>query len=214
MIDVVENGTATNIKSNQYSIAGKTGTCQINYWKRKQGESKSYNASFAGFFPADNPKYSCIVVINDPKENGFYGATVAAPVFKEIADKVFAYDLELHEVFVSKKDNSSPYTKNGNNEDTQIVLNELDIPFGADNSNWIIANAKKDQVLLKARKIEEDLKSGFIPDLREMGIQDVLFLLENSGLKVYFYGKGAIKKQSIEKGERFKIGSKIILELA
>jgi len=67
MIDVVENGTATNIKSNQYSIAGKTGTCQINYWKRKEGELKSYNASFVGFFPANNPKYSCIVVINDPK---------------------------------------------------------------------------------------------------------------------------------------------------
>ena len=214
MIDVVENGTATNIKNNQYSIAGKTGTCQINYGKRKQGEPKSYNASFAGFFPADNPKYSCIVVINDPKENGFYGAIVAAPVFKEIADKVFAYDLELHEVFISEKNNSSPYTKNGDNGDAQIVLNELDIPFDADNSNWIIANVKKDQVLLKARKIEQDLKSGFIPDLRGMGIQDVLFLLENSGLKVHFSGKGTIKKQSIEKGERFKTGSKIILELA
>ena len=214
MIDVVENGTATNIKSSQYSIAGKTGTCQINYWKRKEGELKSYNASFVGFFPANNPKYSCIVVINDPKENGFYGATVAAPVFKEIADKVFAYDLELHKVFISEKNNNLPYTKNGNNRDVQIVFNELDIPFDADNSNWIIANAKKDKVLLKARKIEEDLKSGFIPDLRGMAIQDVLFLLENSGVEIHFSGKGTIKKQSIEKGERFKTGSKIILELA
>jgi len=214
MIDVVENGTATNIKSNQYSIAGKTGTCQINYWKRKEGESKSYNASFAGFFPANNPKYSCIVVINDPKENGFYGATVAAPVFKEIADKVFSYDLDLHKVFISEENNNLPYTKNGNNRDVQIIFNELDIPFDADNSNWIIANTKKDKVLLKARKIEEDLKSGFIPDLRGMAIQDVLFLLENSGIEIYFSGKGTIKKQSIEKGERFKTGSKIILELA
>jgi len=214
MINVVERGTATNIKSNQYKIAGKTGTCQLKYWERKDGERKSYQASFVGFFPASNPKYSCIVVIHDPKENGFYGGTVAAPVFKEIADKVFAYDLELHKVFISEKNNNLPYTKNGNNRDVQIVFNELDIPFDADSSKWIIANAKKDKVLLKARKIEEDLESGFIPDLRGMAIQDVLFLLENSGIEIYFSGKGTIKKQSIEKGERFKTGSKIILELA
>ena len=214
MIDVVERGTATNIKSNQYSIAGKTGTSQINYWKRKQGEPKSYNASFAGFFPADNPKYSCIVFIQNPKENGFYGGIVAAPIFKEIADKVFASDLELHEVFTSEKNSSSPYTKNGNNEDVQAVFRELEIPFQADNANWVIANAKKDVVELKTRKIEEDLRSGFIPDLRGMGIQDVLFLLENNGLKVSFSGKGTVKKQSIQKGKQFKTGNEIILELA
>ena len=63
-------------------------------------------------------------------------------------------------------------------------------------------------------EIEEDLKNGFIPDLKGMGIQDVLFLLENSGLKVHFSGKGTIKKQSLKKGKRFKNGSEIILELA
>ena len=214
MIQVVERGTAKNIKSNQYSIAGKTGTCQLNYWKRKKGETKSYQTSFVGFFPADNPKYSCIVVINDPTENGHYGGTVAAPVFKEIADKVFALDLELHEVFESNKITSSPYTKNGNNDDVQIVLSELNIPFRADKANWVISSAKQDEVVLKTRKIEEDLKSGFIPDLRGMGIQDVLFLLENNGLTVHFSGKGTIKKQSLKKGKRFKNGSEIILELA
>ena len=214
MIQVVERGTAKNIKSNQYSIAGKTGTCQLNYWKRKKGETKSYQTSFVGFFPADNPKYSCIVVINDPIENGHYGGTVAAPVFKEIADKVFASDLELHELFEPNKITSSPYTKNGSNDDAQIVLSELNIPFQADKTNWVIASAKQDEVVLKTRNIEEDLKSGFIPDLRGMGIQDVLFLLENSGLKVHFSGKGTIKKQSLKKGKRFKNGSEIILELA
>ena len=214
MIQVVERGTAKNIKSKQYSIAGKTGTCQLNYWKRKKGEKKSYQASFAGFFPADNPKYSCIVVISNPTENGFYGAKVAAPVFKEIADKVFASDLELHEVFTAQKNTSSPYTKNGNNYDAQVVLSELNIPFQADKTNWIIASAKQDIIELKTRKIEEDLKDGFIPKLRGMGIQDVLFLLENNGLKVHFSGKGTIKNQSLKKGKRFKNGSEIILELA
>ena len=139
LVQVVERGTAKNIRNNQYSIAGKTGTCQINYWKRKEGEPKSYQASFVGFFPANNPKYSCIVVINDPKENGNYGGTVAAPVFKEIADKVFASDIDLLEVITPDKLTSLPYIKNGNNYDTQAVLNNLDIAFRADKANWIIA---------------------------------------------------------------------------
>jgi len=214
MIQVVERGTAKNIYSKQYSIAGKTGTCQLNYWKRKKGEKKSYQTSFVGFFPADKPKYSCIVVINDPIENGHYGGTVAAPVFKEIADKIFAFDLELHKAIEPKKNTSSPYTKNGNNYDAQVVLRELNIPFQADKTNWIIASAKQDIIELKTRKIEEDLKNGFIPELKGMGIQDVLFLLENNGLKVYFSGKGTIKNQSLKKGKRFKNGSEIILELA
>ncbi len=214
MIDVVERGTATNIKSNQYKIAGKTGTSQVRYWERKKGEEQRYQASFAGFFPADNPKYSCIVLINNPTENGFYGGIVAAPIFKEIADKVFASDLDLHEVFLSGKITESPFTKNGNNTDAQTVLQDLNIPFDAENSNWIIANAKQEKVELKTRKIQEDLRSGFIPNLKGMGIQDVLFLLENSGLTVRFSGKGTIKKQSLEKGKRFKNGSEIILELA
>jgi cell division protein FtsI (penicillin-binding protein 3) len=214
MVAVVENGTAQNIKSKRYSIAGKTGTCQINYWKRKEGESKSYKASFAGFFPADNPIYSCIVVIHDPKENGFYGGAVAAPVFKEIADKAFAVDLNLHEAFLSENRNPIPYTKNGYTDDVQFVLNELEIPFDSDNSSWMIASSKPEKIELKTRKIEEDLKNGFVPNLKGMGIQDVLFLLENSGLIVNFSGKGTIKKQSIEKGKQFRSGSKIILELA
>jgi cell division protein FtsI (penicillin-binding protein 3) len=214
MVDVVERGTAQNIKSNRYSIAGKTGTCQINYWKRKENESKSYKASFVGFFPAYNPRYSCIVVIHDPKENGFYGGIVAAPVFKEIADKAFAVDLNLHKAFLSENQNPIPYTKNGYTDDVQLVLNELEIPFESDNSSWMIASSKPEKIQLKTRKIEEDLKNGFIPNLKGMGIQDVLFLLENNGLIVSFSGKGTIKKQSIEKGKQFRSGSKIILELA
>ncbi len=184
------------------------------FWKRKEGESKSYKASFVGFFPADNPIYSCIVVIHDPKENGFYGGAVAAPVFKEIADKAFAFDLTLHEAFLSENRNPIPYTKNGYTNDVQFVLNELEIPFESDNSSWMIASSKPEKIQLKTRKIEEDLKNGFIPNLKGMGIQDVLFLLENSGLIVNFSGKGTIKKQSIEKGKQFRSGSKIMLELA
>lgn len=84
----VEKGTAKSIYTPNLKIAGKTGTARFEYWK-KDGPPK-YQASFAGFYPADNPKYTCIVVINQPDiSKGFYGATVSAPVFKEIAGKTF-----------------------------------------------------------------------------------------------------------------------------
>ena len=83
---VVERGTAKNIYDENFSMAGKTGTCQTNYWT---GDTQ-YISSFVGFFPVENPKYSCIVVVHKPnKRLGYYGATVAAPVFKEIAQKIY-----------------------------------------------------------------------------------------------------------------------------
>jgi cell division protein FtsI (penicillin-binding protein 3) len=92
--NVVKRGTATNIHSKDYSIAGKTGTCQAQYWT----DSLHYIASFTGFFPVNKPKYSCIVVIHKPTKISYYGNIVAAPVFKKIAQKVFAATPELFTV--------------------------------------------------------------------------------------------------------------------
>src|SRR5690606_30406797 len=93
LVGVVERGTARNISDADYQIAGKTGTAQ----KIVDGRyTKSYYASFDGHFPDDKPKHRCIVVIDNPKGYSRYGSDAAAPVFKEIADKVFATDLELH----------------------------------------------------------------------------------------------------------------------
>ena len=87
MSNVVKRGTAENIYDKNFSMAGKTGTCQTDYWK---GETQ-YISSFAGYFPAENPKYSCIVVIHKPnKKIGYYGNIVAAPVFKKIAHKIYS----------------------------------------------------------------------------------------------------------------------------
>ncbi len=84
---VVETGTATSLQNELVSIAGKTGTCQLNYWKKA---THDYQASFAGYFPAENPRYSCIVVVNKPNYyRGYYGASVAGPVFKAIAENIY-----------------------------------------------------------------------------------------------------------------------------
>jgi cell division protein FtsI (penicillin-binding protein 3) len=109
MKNVVEkkHGTAHNIFSPNFSMAGKTGTCQTEYWI----ESKRYISSFVGYFPAENPKYSCIVVIHKPDyKKGYYGNIVAAPVFKKIAQKIYTdtpiidtvKDLEVSSASVEK----------------------------------------------------------------------------------------------------------------
>ena len=117
MLNVVKRGTAENIYDANFSMAGKTGTCQTDYWK---GETQ-YISSFAGYFPADNPKYSCIVVIHKPdKKIGYYGNVVAAPVFKQIAHKIYSDTPVQDEVSVGSqiaevnKDYNNYYNKANN----------------------------------------------------------------------------------------------------
>ena len=122
LYDVVhhKNGTAKNIKSNNIKIAGKTGTSQVGYGTDKV----DYISSFVGYFPAENPKYSCIVVINKPNKNkGYYGSDVAAPVFKRIAEKIssrnpvienYIYSEMIKNIEISEKE----YTTNSNNIDS------------------------------------------------------------------------------------------------
>ena len=215
LIGVVEEGTAKNIKTSNYLIAGKTGTTVINFNKRAEGEKKEYQASFAGFFPADNPKYSCIVVVNNPKRNGHYGGSVAAPIFKELADKVYASDMSIHKALEQLDITASlPKVQQGSVEETNIVLSEFEINTVSTDANWMVAKTSKEQVFLEVRKVERDLQNGNMPDLRGMGIQDAIYLLETYGLIVQYLGSGSIQNQSIKKGEGFKKGSVIKLELA
>jgi cell division protein FtsI (penicillin-binding protein 3) len=114
-----EGGTAYNIKSDIFKIAGKTGTCQIDY----DTENVQYVSTFVGYFPADKPKYSCIVVIHKPnKQKGYYGSTVAAPVFKKIAEKLYSISPQIKSeiswinINQNIKDNNKVniYSTNGN----------------------------------------------------------------------------------------------------
>ncbi len=88
--NVVEKGTGRSLYSPDFSMAGKTGTAQTEYWMKDFASNRRYISSFAGYFPAENPKYSCIVIIHKPKvSTGYYGADVAGPVFKSIAQKIY-----------------------------------------------------------------------------------------------------------------------------
>ena len=215
LIGVVKEGTARDIYSDKYEIAGKTGTAVLNYADRKEGEEKMYQASFVGFFPAHSPKYSCIVLINNPKKGRIYGGKIAAPIFKELSDKVFAMDMDIHNtISKSRSLNDIPDLKHGEVEKTNFVLNNLGIAYKQINSTYMLSQNSDNEVILLPSKIEEELQNGIMPDLTGINLEDALYLLERYGFKVEISGSGGIVKQSVRRGEGLIRGSVIKLELA
>ena len=207
---VVENGTARNIKNSYYKIAGKTGTAQ----KIVNGKHiKKYNTSFVGYFPANDPQYSCIIIIDKPKGFRQYGSNVAAPVFKEIADKIYARDLKMHAPYIARqnvKEGIFPVIKAGNREDLQKICDEFLIPNQAlTDEEWVKAQRKDNAVLWTTDEIAPEV----IPDVLGMTLRDAIFLLENHGLQVSHKGSGRITAQSILPGQKILKGSRITLTL-
>jgi len=188
MENVVIKGTATNIYSPNFSMAGKTGTAKkyMPRVKNEKGEwegghysTKNYVASFVGFFPVDKPKYSCIVVIHNPnKDTGYYGASVAGPIFKEIAQKIYT---------------TTPI-------DNQSVEDKVE--FASINNQYKEYN----KAIIK--------QYTNVPNVEGMSGMDAVSLLENLGLKVKFSGVGKVNYQSLKKGEKLVKGTTIILKLS
>jgi len=125
--NVVVRGTGQKLFSESFSMAGKTGTARTEYWKEDWDSKKLYISSFTGYFPAENPKYSCIVVIHKPKvETGYYGADVSGPVFKDIAQKIYTSNHIINNIdnnspnFTSVKDNYNSYYTISNQELKEI----------------------------------------------------------------------------------------------
>ncbi len=211
---VVLHGTATNIKNNNYSIAGKTGTAQVAQGSKGYNkQDKVYQASFVGYFPADNPLFSCIVVINQPdKTKGFYGNKVAGSVFKTIADKVYAKSYQMHPNKQAKINHKAPISTNGNREDLTTVFNTIDVNVnnaGID-ADWVLTSRRDTTVKYLTRKISRKV----VPNVKGMSSKDAIFLLENAGLKVSVRGIGVVDKQSIIPGKRIKRGDKITISLS
>jgi len=203
-------GTAKAINTKEYKISGKTGTTE--YYDLKLGaHNEQYRASFAGFFPTDNPKYSMIVVINRPQTD-YYGALAAAPVFKKIADRIFKTDRTMNPpVQASEDDIKTPLSKNGNKDDLEQVLTSVLTPVKNNNVNseWITTEAQKDIVVFKRNNIENNK----VPNLKYMGAKDAIYLLESIGIKPIIKGRGFVVSQSIAAGVNIKKGMKVILEL-
>ncbi len=199
---VVENGTAKNVHNEDYKIAGKTGTAQ----KLVNGKyTKSYYTSFAGYFPADNPKYSAIVVIDSPKGFNAYGGDVSAPVFKEIADRIYAQDLELNgnslpqSLMANSGDQDFPYVQSGRLEDLQLICNRFGISnhlTSEDGAGWVKSAFNNKSIQWKSNKVDAPI----VPDVGGMSLRDALYVLENKGLRVMYQGKGRVKNQSISPG--------------
>ena len=216
MEGVVTNGTAKSLRSASYKIAGKTGTAQIG----KVNGKMTYQASFVGYFPADNPKYSCIVVVTAPTGDAYYGGIVAGPVFKEVADKVYATSLEIHKPINSDEPlyaHKVPHVKSGSKQHVALVLDQLKIKSVgvSDNEEWVSSSMSRDStsVRMQAIKTEELLRKGLIPDIIGMSARDALFLLENKGIRVSLTGSGAVATQSLPVGTPFKKGTEIKLHL-
>lgn len=212
---VVEEGTAKSINSKNLAISGKTGTAQIANksmgYKSKAGVT--YSASFVGFFPSDNPKYSCIVVVNNPRQRGFYGSGVAAPVFKNIANKVYAMSLDIINP-INEEENmiQIPLSLSGDKEDVLTIVDYTNFhnQYKMGTSNWLMAHADDSTLYIK----DKFIATNRIPDVRGLGLKDAIFILENVGLSVKVYGRGKVRKQSLPVGQGFSKGERIVIELS
>ena len=211
---VVEHGTAMNLRDADYKIAGKTGTAQIARGRSgyRSGSVISYQASFVGYFPAENPMYSCIVVVSAPSNSVYYGNLVAGPVFKEISDKVYstAFFRDFATINIDDKRAGAPDAGNGYKEDINQVLRDLGISYRrTSNDSWVTTRESGDTIRLAPVR----LVPGLVPDVRGMTLRDAMFLLENSGLRVVHSGRGRVRRQSPEHGAKIYEGSVVNLDL-
>ena len=205
------NGTAQYIfAKSPYRVAGKTGTARI---AGPNGYDGRYRASFAGYFPAESPRYSCIVVIADTKSGVYYGSSIAGPVFRELANKVYATDPSFHTTSAGllAEKCKLPGSKDGAQTDLIQLYQTLEMPYqGNSSGDWVTVTTSDSVAVLRPRSIEANR----VPDVRGMGLRDALYLLENAGLQVKTLGMGTVRRQSIAPGSDLTTSQAITLELS
>ena len=210
---VVEDGTAKNLRNSVYKIAGKTGTAQIAD-QRHGYKQKKYLASFVGYFPADDPHYSCIVVVSAPSNSVYYGNLVAGPVFREVADKVYATSLDLQRDYLvySATANTAPFSKNGDVKETEKVFGDLGISYESPEgeSPWAVVTSQDTVVVMRSLRVIP----GLVPNVKGMGLKDAMYLLEKEKIRVIADGWGTVKKQSVPPGSRVTPGMKVYLDMS
>ena len=210
--NVVETGTGNNIKNNTYGIAGKTGTAVHSYKNLKR-----YNASFAGFFPSENPRYTCLVVVKDIPAYG----RQAALVFKSIADCVVAVDEKLSSSGIksvwpkleedSAKALQRPILEKGDQEELARAYKLLKIPYqSADNdSRWVYYQAATDSTPAVYQPYSP--AEGKIPNCHGMTAKDAVELLHSLGYRARVRGYGKVSSQSPKSGSSAAQGATVVL---
>lgn len=218
LLAVVQNqhGTAHALKSNIYEFAGKTGTAVTAMDNRGYNKSnKIYQSAFMGYFPAVNPEYSIgIVIQNSSESKRVYGASVAAPVFKEVADQLYATRVadKTFNVATAPADNNM-YKFYGMKKDVNNIFQLLNYKEtdSSSSSNWAVTYVQDGNGKLLADNISTSSKT--IPDVLGMGLKDAVYLLENMGLKVNVSGSGKVIYQSLAQNSPFKKGEAIKIQL-
>lgn len=201
MKKVVLQGTAKNIKDGECTIAGKTGTAQKRVGQR-YSSAGAYYTSFIGYFPTHKPKYSCVVVIDEPKGQNVYGGDVCAPVFRIIADKVYAYDMGMHKTFA---------LKSGSNKDAKafaiakatdqvVIAKKLGISSYPESDGWVSPKLVDNKVVWKEARVEGDMQN-----LVGLTLKDAIPILENKNYKVRYSGLGRVSEVEFIGGRTVKL---------
>jgi len=214
----VTEGTArAAFKDLPFKVAGKTGTAHVSDGPIRYADGV-YQATFVGYFPADKPQYTCIVLIRTkPHAASHFGGTLAAPVFREIATKLYNLYVEKKDAsqFAAIKD-SSEYYYAGFSSDIRKVMGSLQLNYrdSAAQQNWTSIynrNAAGNTVpVAKGIPVQQQR----MPNVRGMGLKDAIYLLENMGLKVSVRGRGKVAAQSVAPGTTLAKGITVILELS
>ncbi|MBR5687071.1 MAG: transpeptidase family protein [Prevotella sp.] len=216
---VVSIGLGKKAGSPTFPVSGKTGTAQIAKGKKGyHSGTMHYLVSFAGYFPSDQPKYSCIVCIQKPGPSAS-GGGMAGPVFRKIAEGIMARDLRLSATD-AKDDESSPLpdVKNGDIKAAQFVLSKYGIESWSDwqkddvndNMVWGLASIGQQKVNLTKKEVSS---YGVIPDVNGMGARDAVYLIEASGAKARVEGRGRVVTQSLPAGHRIVRGDTCTIRL-
>ncbi|GAB3943517.1 penicillin-binding protein [Spirosoma harenae] len=192
-----DHGTAHAINTKYYSIAGKTGTAQ-KFYNGVYHPDKHYT-SFIGYFPANKPKYSMLVMIDNPYQEGkvgrLYGGAVSAPVFKVVSDRIVAYDIRMHAPLQAGSSQPSSTTSlvAGYADDLHTISSALNLTNEPSTEGWVEKAASGQW---KSRPT----RASQVPDVRGLTLRDALFLLENRGFRVSIEGRGKVKEQSVAPG--------------
>ncbi|MEO9004861.1 MAG: penicillin-binding protein [Ginsengibacter sp.] len=211
-----EHGTAHMLQNEVYDFAGKTGTAVTAMDNRGYNKgSKIYQSAFMGYFPVDNPQYSIAVVIQNSNESKHvYGSSVSGPVFKEVADKLYATRI-AKKSFNPKEvlPDNYVYQFSGMKNDLDHIIKVFNYrkTDSAASANWRTTLIQDGNAKLLADPVSASMDK--VPDVSGMGLKDAVYLLENKGMKVSASGRGKVVYQSIVQNSDFEKGESIKIQL-